>query len=255
MIPNRLNRDLLPAEVLERKKVLKKISTVFEAHDFQEIITPTFEDYDVLKPGLPHSLRHVAYRFFDHTGVQLALRPDMTTQTARIVATKMQDKKGPIRLYYSGDVYRTVRPEVGIHNQFHQIGVELYGLAGKAGDVAILAVAEAALTAIGLKGFMLEKTNVQKIQALPKTEQQALHNQDFVALGRLPSREELMSVDMEYYTGLYFECFIPEFGYILGSGGRYDALCGAFGRELPAVGFAFNLDKIMLALAAQKRRK
>lgn len=102
---------------------------------------------------------------------------------------------------------------------------------------------------------MIEKTNVQKIHALPQEQQTALHNQDFVALGRLPSREELMSVDIEYYTGLYFECFIPEFGYVLGSGGRYDKLCGAFGRNMPAVGFAFNLDKIMMALDAQKRRK
>jgi ATP phosphoribosyltransferase regulatory subunit len=254
MIPNRINRDLLPAEVHERKKVLKKISSVFEAHGFQEIVTPTFEDYDVLKPGLPYSLRHIAYRFFDHAGLQLALRPDITTQVARVVATKMKEETSPIRLYYSGDVYRTVRPEVGVHNQFHQIGVELYG-AGKAGDTEILAIAEEALAAIGLKGFMIEKTNVQKIQALSPEQQKALHSQDFVALGRLPTREELMSMDIEYYTGLYFECFIPEFGYILGSGGRYDKLCGAFGRDLPAVGFAFNLDKLMMALQAQKRRK
>lgn len=255
MIPNRINRDLLPAEVLERKKIIKKISAVFESHDCAEIITPTFEDYEVLKQGMPQSLRHITYRFFDTAGMQLALRPDMTTQVARIVATKLKDEKGPLRFYYSGDVYRTVRPEIGIHNQFHQIGVELYGVVGKTGDAEILAIAEEALTAIGLKGFMIEKTNVQKIHALPKEKQAALHNQDFVALGRLPSQEELMSVDLDYYTGLYFECFIPEFGYILGSGGRYDKLTGAYGRDISAVGFAFNLDKIMMALQAQKRRK
>lgn len=254
MIPNRINRDLLPAEVADRKKILKKISVVFEAHGFQEIVTPTFEDYEILKKGLPYSLRHVAYRFFDHAGVQLALRPDITTQVARVVATKLPVSKDPLRLYYSGDVYRTVRPELGVPNQFHQIGVELYG-AGKAGDAEILAVAEEALTAIGLKGFMIEKTNVQKIQALSQPQQKALHDQDFVSLGRLPTREELMSVDIGYYTGLYFECFVPEFGYILGSGGRYDKLCAAFGRDIPAVGFAFNLDKLMMALQAQKRRK
>jgi len=191
MIPNRINRDILPTELAERKKILKKISAVFEAHGFQEIVTPTFEDYDILKQGLPNSLRHVAYRFFDHAGVQLALRPDMTTQVARIVTTKIPETTEPIRLYYSGDVYRTVRPEVGIHNQFYQIGVELYGATGKTGDAEILTIAEEALTAIGLKGFMIEKTNVQKIQALPAAAQRALHNQDFVALGRLPSREEL----------------------------------------------------------------
>jgi ATP phosphoribosyltransferase regulatory subunit len=64
-----------------------------------------------------------------------------------------------------------------------------------------------------------------------------------------------MSVDLDYYTGIYFECYVPDIGYILGSGGRYDKLTECFGLKRNAVGFAFDLDKIMQALAAQKKGK
>jgi ATP phosphoribosyltransferase regulatory subunit len=58
-----------------------------------------------------------------------------------------------------------------------------------------------------------------------------------------------------YYTGLTFEVLAPGLGFRLASGGRYDNLIGAFGRTMPAVGVAFGLERVLLALAAQNRRQ
>jgi ATP phosphoribosyltransferase regulatory subunit len=50
---------------------------------------------------------------------------------------------------------------------------------------------------------------------------------------------------MEYYTGLVFDIYAEGVGGEIGGGGRYDHLIGRFGRELPATGFAFDLDRLL----------
>ncbi len=56
-----------------------------------------------------------------------------------------------------------------------------------------------------------------------------------------------------YYTGAVFEVYDPALGMPIGGGGRYDNLLGEFGRSLPAVGFALEVDRLHLALAAEER--
>jgi len=56
-----------------------------------------------------------------------------------------------------------------------------------------------------------------------------------------------------YYTGAVFEVYDPAVGMPIGGGGRYAHLLGQFGRELPAVGFALEVEKLHQALAAEER--
>ena len=49
---------------------------------------------------------------------------------------------------------------------------------------------------------------------------------------------------LDYYTGIHFEIYIAGAGRAAGAGGRYDALMGRFGRPMPAVGVALDLDTI-----------
>jgi ATP phosphoribosyltransferase regulatory subunit len=56
-----------------------------------------------------------------------------------------------------------------------------------------------------------------------------------------------------YYTGAVFQVYDPAYGVPLGSGGRYDDLLGSFGRALPAVGFALNVERLHIALTGEER--
>jgi ATP phosphoribosyltransferase regulatory subunit len=56
-----------------------------------------------------------------------------------------------------------------------------------------------------------------------------------------------------YYTGAVFQVYDPAYGVPLGSGGRYDELLAAFGRPLPAVGFALNVERLHIALTGEER--
>lgn len=56
-----------------------------------------------------------------------------------------------------------------------------------------------------------------------------------------------------YYTGAVFQVYDPAYGVPIGSGGRYDELLGAFGRPLPAVGFALGVERLHIALTGEER--
>jgi ATP phosphoribosyltransferase regulatory subunit len=56
-----------------------------------------------------------------------------------------------------------------------------------------------------------------------------------------------------YYTGAVFQVYDPAYGVPIGIGGRYDELLGHFGRPLPAVGFALNVERLHIALTSEER--
>src|SRR5207302_6834954 len=56
-----------------------------------------------------------------------------------------------------------------------------------------------------------------------------------------------------YYTGAVFQVYDPAHGVPIGSGGRYDELLGQFGRPMPAVGFALNVQRLHIALTGEER--
>jgi ATP phosphoribosyltransferase regulatory subunit len=56
-----------------------------------------------------------------------------------------------------------------------------------------------------------------------------------------------------YYTGAIFQVYDPAYGVPIGGGGRYDELLGRFGRPLPAVGFALNVERLHIALTSEER--
>ena len=59
--------------------------------------------------------------------------------------------------------------------------------------------------------------------------------------------------NLNYYTGAVFGVYDPAYGVPIGSGGRYDELLGRFGRALPAVGFALNVERVHIALTGEER--
>jgi len=60
-----------------------------------------------------------------------------------------------------------------------------------------------------------------------------------------------LTSDIDYYTGVYFEVITPYIGKSIGSGGRYDELINKFGFDVPAIGFSFCLEDLLLALEKQ----
>ncbi len=148
--------DILPEECGKKKAVENKINRVFKNMGYREIETPSFEYYDVFSGDSGQISQENMFKFFDEKGRILTLRPDITTSIARMAATKMQDELLPIRLSYTGNVFRAEKTEGARQREFTQAGIELLGLDAPSADVEVIAAAIEALYAVGINEFRVE---------------------------------------------------------------------------------------------------
>ncbi len=142
------------------------LERTFLGWGYQRIIVPTFEYYDTLATGASAQLCEEMYRFFDREGHELALRTDMTVSTARVVATRLYDQTLPLRFWYLGRVFRHTEPQAGQLREFTQAGIELIGADTAEADAEAVAVAIAALQALGLTAFQINLGQVAYLRAI-----------------------------------------------------------------------------------------
>ncbi|HUS69049.1 MAG TPA: ATP phosphoribosyltransferase regulatory subunit [Kofleriaceae bacterium] len=170
-------RDFLPAAAARRRALAEGLLAEFERWGFERIITPLFECADVLERGLGEGARASAIRFVEPvTGEVVALRPDITPQVARLVATRMGELGGPARLCYEGAVAR-MSTGARAQREILQAGVELYGAAQPEGDAEAIAVAAAALAVSGVPERRLDVGHValvrHALESVPEEAQRA----------------------------------------------------------------------------------
>ena len=146
-------RDLLFADTAAFRRMEAALQATWSAWGYREIHLPTFEYADTLATDVGSQVDAELYRFFDRHGRTLALRPDMTIPTARVVGTRLYDQPMPLRLAYTGSVFRYEPPRAGRQHEFSQAGVELIGAPGTVADAEVVALATASLQAVGLPEF------------------------------------------------------------------------------------------------------
>ena len=149
-------RDLLFADAATLRGMAASLRATWTAWGYREIILPAFESAATLSTDVSAGLNAEMYRFFDRHGRTLALRPDMTIPTAHVVGTRLYDQPKPLRLSYMGSVFRYEPPAGGPAARVHPArGVELMGAHGATADAESIALAVAALRAIGLPAFRI----------------------------------------------------------------------------------------------------
>ena len=313
--------DILLDDAQLKSHIEASLREVFEAWGYVEAITPMFECYEVLLAGGidPEWM----YKFSDPGGGILALRPDLTTPIARVVATRLREAPKPLRLYYIENVFRRPDPKRGKRAELSQAGIELVGASEPAADAEVIAVAIEALQRLGIDDFQLNLGQIGFFQgvieetALSEPEitviKERLDRRDRQELARFLQARELSDdkkrsileiltlcggeevierasgladnrtsevalenlaeiyrilddyhlagrvvIDLAevrgfgYYTGLMFEGFSRSLGSSILKGGRYDDLIAKFGYPCPAVGCAFDVDRIRIIVQKEK---
>jgi ATP phosphoribosyltransferase regulatory subunit len=153
-------RDLLPPESHARRKVSEQLQGVFEGYGYDLITTPLFERVEVFERGLTLDPRDLL-RFVEPDGGEVAaLRPDITPQIARVVATRLTDYPLPFRLRYEGTVIRRRRGRARRQRQIAQVGIELLGISSAEADVEVIRLTADAIAAAGLREFRIELSDV-----------------------------------------------------------------------------------------------
>jgi ATP phosphoribosyltransferase regulatory subunit len=142
--PPRGFRDILPTEARELGVIEQTLSEVFADSGFTPLHPP------LLEYGADDSVRRRRIQFLDSDGSLVALRPDLTTSVARLVAGRYRDMTGVLRLSYIAPVFREEPAMTGGSREILQAGVELVGDDGALVDAEILALVIESLERAGL---------------------------------------------------------------------------------------------------------
>ena len=155
-------RDLLPPASMTRTLLWQRLMDTFDLYGYQRVTTPPVEYAEVIERGLGTVDRRDLVRFVEPDSGEVALlRPDITPQIARIVATRLQDRPAPWRLSYEGTIVRRRRGRARKQRQVLQCGIECVGLKGPEADAEVIEVAVRACERVGLQDFLVELAQVK----------------------------------------------------------------------------------------------
>jgi ATP phosphoribosyltransferase regulatory subunit len=157
-------KDVLPEEARWRESITQAVQRTLSLWGYAPIETPTLEVLEVLEQG--GALTSLPFKLFDTDNELLVMRPDVTLQVARMVASRLDDAALPLRLRYVQPVFREEDALKAAMRQFTQIGVEVLGLAGPAADAEVILALVDALTACGLASFSVALGTVGVLRAL-----------------------------------------------------------------------------------------
>ena len=135
--------DLLPEQSATWQYLERTVAEVLASYSYREIRFPILEQTELFKRAVGEVTDIVEkemYSFDDRNGDSLSLRPEGTAGCVRACTENGLLHNQTQRLWYTGPMFRHERPQKGRLRQFHQIGVEAFGLAGPDIDAELLLI-------------------------------------------------------------------------------------------------------------------
>jgi histidyl-tRNA synthetase len=160
--PVRGTHDLYAEDARRHRHVVETARKVAEDYGYEEIATPIFEFSEVFKRTLGDVSDIVTkemYSFTDRGGDALTLRPEGTAGVCRALVSNGLLQNLPLKFFYAGPMFRYERPQKGRQRQFHQIGIELLGVAQPQADVEVIALGARILERLGIRGRITLELN------------------------------------------------------------------------------------------------
>ena len=187
--------DVLPLEAARLERLRRDLLDLFRAQGYELVMPPLLEYVESLLTGTGRDLDLRTFKLVDQlSGRMMGLRADITPQVARIDA-HLLSRKGVTRLCYCGSVLHALPASPGATRELIQIGAELYGQAGVAGDLEIQALLCRALAVAGVRGARMDIGHVAVFRSLVRAARvgagpegelfEALQKKDVSALKRL----------------------------------------------------------------------
>ena len=251
-------KDILPAEMPLWHFMEAKADEVFSKYGAKEIRTPIFEATELFARGVGDTTDIVNKEMytFEKSERSLTLRPENTAGVVRsFIENGMHRLSAPVKLWYKGPMFRYERPQAGRQRQFHQVGVEVFGIKQPTADAEVILMEEC-----------------KEIYAKPEI--QAVIQSDFIceecadhfnklkeylnALNINYSINKLLVRGLDYYNRTVFEIKSNNLGSqnAVCGGGRYDSLVKNLGGEdTPAIGFAMGMERLASLIREKEDKK
>ena len=160
--------DILPGESSGWQFLDDTLRDVLHAYGYQEIMLPLLEKTELFKRSIGEVTDIVEkemYTFDDRNGDSLTLRPEGTASCVRACMQHGMLHNQVQRLWYTGPMFRHERPQKGRYRQFHQIGVEAFGMAGPDIDAEIIFMSARMWQRLGLKDAVLQINSLGTLAA------------------------------------------------------------------------------------------
>jgi len=151
--------DILPGESSGWQYLEDTLRDVVHAYGYREIRLPLLEKTELFKRSIGEVTDIVEkemYTFDDRNGDSLTLRPEGTASCVRACMEHGLLHNQVQRLWYAGPMFRHERPQKGRYRQFHQIGVEAFGMAGPDIDAEMIFMTARMWDRLGLHGAVLQ---------------------------------------------------------------------------------------------------
>jgi len=151
--------DLLFPDAYKKASIMNRFASVLHNFGYELVEPPIIEFENSLFNGSGSQLKQQTFRLMDPVSHQMmGVRSDITTQIARIAATRLQKSPIPLRLSYGGDVFRVKGEGLYAERQLTQSGIELIGVDNAAADAEVILVIVTALKKLGIEGICVDFT-------------------------------------------------------------------------------------------------
>ena len=160
--------DILPAETAAWQHLEETLRDVVHAYGYREIRMPLLEKTELFQRSIGEVTDIVEkemYTFDDRNGDSLTLRPEGTASCVRACMEHGLLHNQQQRLWYAGPMFRHERPQKGRYRQFHQVGVEAFGMAGPDIDAEMILMTARIWERLGLSGAVLQLNSLGTLQA------------------------------------------------------------------------------------------
>ena len=147
--------DILPQEMLHWQFLEQTLRDLLAGYGYEEIRFPIVEQTELFARAIGEVTDIVEkemYTFNDRNGDSLTLRPEGTAGCVRAAVENGMLHNQLQRLWYMGPMFRHERPQKGRYRQFHQVGVEAYGMAGPEIDAELILMTARLWRNLGLQG-------------------------------------------------------------------------------------------------------
>ena len=160
--------DILPEQTESWQFVEEILHSLLGEYGFSEIRMPIVEKTDLFRRSIGEVTDIVEkemYSFEDRNGDSLTLRPEGTASCVRACIQHGLLHNQTQRVWYTGPMFRHERPQKGRYRQFHQVGVEVFGLPGPDIDAELLIMTDRLWKRLGIKRVTLQINSLGTVQA------------------------------------------------------------------------------------------
>jgi histidyl-tRNA synthetase len=161
-------RDLFPEDAEKLQKIIDTIIPAVEKYGFRQLVTPSFESFELLSKKSGEAIKNEIYYFKDKSDRELGLRFELTASFARIVASTPNLSK-PFKRVEVGKVWRYDNPQAMRWREFWQADIDIAGSASPLADVECLAAVCECMENLGFKDFFIRLNNRKLLQNVFKS--------------------------------------------------------------------------------------